>query len=160
MRRHQASVRGFLAFLGCPSALLDDLTQDVFLSVLSTGFEDRGPASTAAYLRRVAYHLVLKVVRRERRQVTLADPEGAEAAWVSYEADDGGTGYRLALRECLRRLTARAREVLRLRYGESVQRTAIAESLGLSEAGVKSILVRSRRRLRDCIEARTLEGAG
>jgi RNA polymerase sigma-70 factor (ECF subfamily) len=147
-------VRSFLVFLGCPKSLLDDLVQDVFLSLLSARFEDRGPRATAAFLRQVAHHLFLKTMRRERRNVSLPEPEAAEAAWVSFEGDDNGQGYLTALRECLGRLTGRAREVLRLRYERSVNRTAIAEQLELSEAGVKSILVRARKRLKSCIESR------
>ena len=154
VRHHQVSVRSYLVFLGCPHSLLDDLVQDVFLSLLSARFEDRGPRSTLAFLRRVAHHLLLKTMRRERRNVPLWDPQAAEAAWVDFEGDDGGQGYLAALAKCLERLNGRTREVLRLRYERSVQRTAIAQGLGLSEAGVKSILVRARRRLKACVEER------
>lgn len=154
VRRHQASVRSFLVYLGCRNSLLDDLVQDVFLSLLSTRFEDRGPRATAAFLRRVAYHLFLKTTSRERRNVPLLDPEAAEVAWTGFERDDGGQHYLAALRQCLQHLTGRAREVLQLRYERSVNRTAIAEQLELSEAGVKSILVRARKRLKSCIETR------
>ena len=78
----------------------------------------------------------------------------AEAAWVDYEREDGGEGYLGALRECMRRLKGRAREVLELRYELSLRRVAIAERLGMAESGVKSVLVRARRTLRDCVEAR------
>lgn len=157
VRRHQASVRSFLVFLGCPHSLLDDLVQDVFLSLLCARFEDRGPRATAAFLRRVAHHLFLRTIRRESRNVPLRDPQAAEAAWVEFEGDDGGQSYLAALRECLERLSGRAREVLRLRYERSVRRAAIAQQLELSESGVKSILVRARRRLKACIETRRKE---
>ncbi len=51
-------------------------------------------------------------------------------------------------------MAGRAAEVLRLRYGESQRRAAIAGRLGLTESGVKSILVRTRAKLRDCVERR------
>ena len=152
VRRHQSAVRSFLLYLGCPRPLLDDLVQETFLSVLSSPFEDRGEASTAAYLRTVARHHFLKAMRRERRQPLVMDIAGAESAWVEYLGEDGGHSYLAALRECLAILRGRTAEVLRLRYGESQRRTAIATRFGLSESGVKSILVRARRRLRDCVE--------
>lgn len=153
VQRHQASVRGYLAFLGCPAHLVDDLTQDVFLSVLASPFEERAPEATAGYLRRVAHHLLLKTMDRERRRLPDLDPTVAQEAWVEFEADDDGASYLAALRLCLRRLRGRARDVLRLRYELAVPRAEIAAGLGLSEAGVKSILVRSRQRLRACIES-------
>lgn len=154
VRLHQGHLRGFLVFLGCPSSHLDDLVQDVFLSLFSVRFEDRGPAATRGFLRRIAHHLLLRAMRREQREVLLEDPSAAEAAWVEYEADDGGGSYLAALQECLQRITGRARQVLQLRYASARRRSAIAEELGLTEAGVKSILVRARRRLRACVEAR------
>ncbi len=154
VRRHQASVRGYLAFLGCPATQLDDLVQDVFLSVLSSGFEERHPGATAAYLRRAARHLLLKSLRRERLGPARVDLAAAEEAWAEFEGDDGGQAYLDALRECLGHVRDRAHDVLRMRYGGGLDRAAIAEHLQLSESGVKSILVRTRRQLRDCIERR------
>jgi RNA polymerase sigma-70 factor (ECF subfamily) len=152
--RHQDSVRGFLLFLGCPAAKVDDLVQDAFLAVLSGGFADRGDASAGAYLRKVARHLFLKSLRNEERRPRVLDLAAAEGAWTRFEGDDGGDRYLQALRHCLEGLAGRPREVLDLRYHENLQRNAIARALGLSESGVKSILVRTRQRLRDCVERR------
>ena len=149
---HQNMLRGFLRFLGCPAQLADDVCQDVFLSVFASPFEHRSEAETASYLRKVARHLYLKAMHRERRRTLSIDPDEAEAAWLSFEGDDGGSGYMEALRECLRLLTGRPAEVIRLRYHEGLRRDAIRARLGLSEGGVKSILIRTRARLRDCVE--------
>ncbi len=149
---HQATVRGFLAYLGCPAGLLDDLVQDVFLSVLASPFEDRGTNSTAAYLRTVARHLLIKALDRARREPMLEDKVGTETAWVEFERDDRGEGYLGALRECLQRAGERTQEVLRLRYASALSQAQVAEQVGLSEAGVKSILVRARKALRACVE--------
>ena len=155
MTRHQASVRGYLVFLGCPSGWLDDLTQDVFLSVLSSRFEERHPHATAAFLRRVARNLFLKALRREGRSTTLSDDFAElESAWSEFEGEDAGQSYLAALRECLQTVRGRAREVLELRYSACLRRNAIAARLELSEGGVKSILVRTRKALRGCIERR------
>jgi RNA polymerase sigma-70 factor (ECF subfamily) len=154
VRRHQAGVRGFLLFLGCPTRLLDDLTQEVFLSVLASRFEHRGPAQTAAYLRRVARHLLGKTLERESRAPAPLDERSAEDAWIRFEGEDGGQSYLDALRECLARLVGIGADVIRMRYGEGLRRPQIGASLGLTEAGVKSILVRTRARLRQCVERR------
>lgn len=154
VRDHQGSIRGYLVFLGCRSDRVDDLVQDTFLSVLSSSFEHRSAASTSAYLRKVARHLHLKSREREQRQLTLAEWGGVELAWIEFEADDGGQGYLNALRECLRSVRGRPHEVLQMRYAQSLQLAVIATRLELTESGIKSILVRTRRKLRDCIERR------
>ena len=154
VRRHQASVRGYLAYLGCPGSWLDDLVQDVFLSVLSSRFEDRGEARAAAFLRTVARHLLLKSFSRRRREPPVVDLIGAEVAWQEYEGTDEGDTYLRALRECLNRSSRRTQDVLRLRYDATLSQTEIAERLGMGVSGVKSVLVRGRKALRECIERR------
>ena len=154
VRRYQGRVRGFLSFLGCPPDRLDDMVQDVFLSFLSSRFQEKNEASTVAFLRTVARNLWLKTLERERRRAPLADLAAAEAAWVEFEAEDGGSAYLDALRGCLEGLQERSREVLGLRYRGGLVPGAIAERLGLKESGVKSILVRAKRRLRECVEER------
>jgi RNA polymerase sigma-70 factor (ECF subfamily) len=154
VRRHQAAIRGYLAYLGCPAGLLDDLVQDVFLSVLSSRFEDRGEARAAAFLRTVARHLLLKTLSRSRREPPVVDFVGAEAAWHEYEGGDEGETYLLALRECLGRSSRRTQEVLRLRYAAALSQNEIADRIGMGVAGVKSVLVRGRKALRECIERR------
>lgn len=152
MRHHEPSVRGFLRFMGCPTDLLDDLVQDVFLSVLASSFEERNERSTSAFLRRVARNLLLKALGRQRREPLLGDLSLSEDSWVEFEAEDGGRAYVDALRGCFGLLAPRASEVLQLRYDKKLGGAAIAQHMGLKEAGVKSILVRAKKRLRDCIE--------
>lgn len=154
VHRHQSSVRGFLCYLGCPAGMLDDLVQEVFLSFLSSRFQELGEASTSAFLRKVARHLFLKAMQRERRSPIVLDAAGAELAWVEFEGEDGGERYLTALRACLARLRGKAAEALGLRYRAGLSQAAIATELALSESGVKSLLVRARRKLRDCVERR------
>lgn len=155
VRAHQARVRGFLVFLGAPPHLLDDLVQDVFVSVLaSPTFEDRGEEASAAYLRKAARHILLKTMLRERRAPLLADLDAAESAWVEYDAEDGGSSYLEALKACVARLTGKSAQVIELRYRAGLKRSAIGERMGLGEAGVHSLLIRTRRWLRGCVERR------
>lgn len=151
---HQTMVRGFLRFLGCPGHLVDDVCQDVFLSVLAAPFEQRSTEQSAAYLRKVARHLFLKTMQRERRRPLPLDPAAAESAWLTFAGEDAGDGFLVALKDCVGQLTGRPAEVIRLRYAEGLQRDAIRSRLGLSEGGVKSILIRTRARLRECVERR------
>ena len=154
VQTHEARLRAYLSYLGCPARQLDDLVQDTFLSVLSADFEERTDASTAAFLRTVARNLLYKALRRERREPPMADPALVESVWVEYESDDRGAGYLDALRECFSALGERASDVLRLRYHNRLGGAAIAGRIGMTEAGVKSILVRSKKKLRGCIERR------
>jgi RNA polymerase sigma-70 factor (ECF subfamily) len=154
VQRHQGTVRGYLLFQGCPPHLVDDLAQDVFLAFLRSSFEHRAEAATAAFLRKIARHLFLKSMERERRAPAVMDEDAAEAAWVEFEADDGGRSHVQAMHDCVQKLRGRAAEVIALRYREGLRRTTIAERLGLSESGVKALLIRARTSLRQCVERR------
>ena len=154
VRAHAEALRRYLRLHGCDPALADDLAQETFMHALVKPFEDRGPAATAAYLRSVARFRFLEHQRSlgKRREVELERAADAvDAVWSANERDDEGEGYCEALRECLKRLTGRARKALRLRYGESMSRSQIAVELGLAENGLKTLLQRSRAGLRDCI---------
>ncbi len=61
---------------------------------------------------------------------------------------------RTYLAECLRRLTEKARKVVRMKYLEALSVAKVAERLGKSIGAIEMILVRARRALRDCIERR------
>lgn len=155
VRAHEGDLRGFLRYLGCPSAEVDDLLQETFLTFLSARFEERDDRSTARFLRSIARHLFLKSLRRRDRQPPSLDLEAAESVWARFQDDGGGAPYLDALRRCLGALQGRAKEALELRYASGMARSAIADRLELSESGVHSILVRARRRLRECVARRT-----
>lgn len=155
VRAHQGELRGFLRYLGCPASEVDDLLQEVFLTFLSAGFEERDARSTARFLRSIARHLFLKSLRRRESRPRLEDLEAAESVWVRFHEDGGGAPYLDALRRCLDVLQGRAREALELRYTGGLGRGAIAARLDLTESGVHSILVRARKRLRECVARRT-----
>ena len=151
---HQGALRGYLAYLGCPRGLLDDLVQETFLSFLTAQFEDRGESATSSYLRAIARHLFLKGLRRKRIEPLAMDLAAAEEVWAEHESEDGGEAYLEALELCWEGLESKARHTLELRYRSGLGRMDIARTLGMGESGVHSILVRAKRRLRACIERR------
>lgn len=153
VREHQSAVRGFLRYLGCPSRSVDDIAQETFLTFLSARFEQRSERSTARYLRSIARHLFLKSLRRLDRDPPSLDLDAAEAAWVRYHEDERGP-YLEALRGCLAGLKGKAQRALKLRYDSDLGQADIAQRLELSESGVHSLLVRARRKLRECVEGK------
>lgn len=154
VRHHQGSVRGYLTYLGCPRDWRDDLVQDTFVALFGARFELRADAATAGYLRKVARHLFLKRRAREDRGLPLDELEPLELAWTEFAAEDGGQGTEDALRLCLAELEGRPAEVVRRHYAGGEPLAGIASALGLEVASVKSLLLRTRARLRACIERR------
>ena len=83
----------------------------------------------------------------------IEDLDAAEAAWVDHDEDDRNSD-RDALGECLESLTERSRRALDLFYREGAGRSLIADVLGLTVDGVKTLMRRAREALRACIRRR------
>lgn len=146
-----ASVRRYLRFLGCRDDELADLAHDAMLAGLARWLADDLPV---AWLLATARNLFRKQLRTQRRRRELLDLERLDGLWLEQVSDGTGEAMAAALRECLAGLPERSREVLRLRYGEELEREAIAARVGLSGEGVKSLLTRCREALAACVRRR------
>ena len=155
VRSQQGGLRHYLLALGCPESQVDDFLQDSFLRFLSQDIEDRGEQASGAYLRKIARNSYFQALRRQRRRPEVIDLAAAELACARYEGRDHGDSYQQSLTDCLARLGERSRRSLTLRYQENMTREEIGRELGLGESGVKSLLQRARRFLRECIDGRS-----
>jgi RNA polymerase sigma-70 factor, ECF subfamily len=151
MAEHQADVWHFLRYLGCESALADDLTQETFLYVLRKPITEISRAATSTYLRRAARSLLIDRLRRQRREVAL-DLDVLEQAWA--EMTPGGrSDERLeALRRCLEKLAERSRHAVELKYAQECTEAQVAAAMGTSPGAAKALLKRARGQLRECVE--------
>jgi len=151
---HQASVWRYLRALGCDASLADDLTQETFLEVMRKPFTYYNDQASAAYLRRVAHNLFISFRRRAGKVAFIEKVEDFEQAWMRWAGFDGGNKAIEALEECFKRLTPRAQQALRMRFGDEASRQAIAETLSISEHGAKNLMQRAKNQLRDCVESK------
>ena len=153
VQEHERLVRAYLRSLGCPEDRVDDLAQETFLRLFARPAEGLERPALRAYLRTTARNLFLGSLRREAPGRPLAtELAPVDRAWHEYERGDGGSTYLEALRGCLETLPVRTRDVLRMRYGSGTSRDAIAAQTRLTVGGVKSLILRGKERLRDCIE--------
>lgn len=154
--RHQKGVWRYLRMLGCDAATADDLTQETFLKVLGReNFVHVNDAATASYLRRTAHNLMVSMVRKCSRLQLTDSSDILDDVWNRWAgADLTGDEAVDALRECLQRLTKRARLALSLRYRQEASRVAIGEALGITEHGARNLMQRAKKQLRTCVENR------
>ena len=150
---HQGPIWRYLRFLGCSPSEADELTQDTFVAVVGRSLHCFGAPAARAYLRRVARNAFLKH-RQNARETSTEDLDALDSAFDWFVREDDGEHVLAALRSCLERLDARGREVLKLRYTDQMDRSAIGKRLGLSAHGVKSMLHRNYARLRTCLQRR------
>ncbi len=150
---HYLGVWRYLRAIGCPIHLADDLAQETFVAVLRKPFQQTSEHSTSAYLRRVAFHLLLEY-KRKFGSVGLTDQaELLDQYWTRWAgADASGDRMIDALKECFQRLSARAQKSLRMRFEDQATRERIAAELQITENGVKNLQQRAKAQLRQCLE--------
>jgi len=152
IQTYQAGVWRYLRALGCEAALADDLTQDTFLALLQRPFQDVSPAATSAYLRKTALNLLISHQRRSGRVRATENIEQLDQQWLRWAGDDEGETTLAHLRDCLSRLTVRARQALEMRFRAESSRSEIALQLGITEHGAKNLMQRAKQQLRECVE--------
>ncbi|NUQ34168.1 MAG: sigma-70 family RNA polymerase sigma factor [Planctomycetaceae bacterium] len=160
MRTHQAGVWRYLRFLGCERALAEDLTQETFLAILDSDFTPVEDKATAAYLRNRARFLFLNSVRRKKIEINAREVMAADAIWEQRTAGGDIDGYLDAMKRCLESAEERTKQALEMRFGERAPVEEIAKTLGLQYAGVKTLLLRAKAWLKNCIERRLRAGSG
>jgi RNA polymerase sigma-70 factor (ECF subfamily) len=154
IQAYQAGIWRYLRALGCESSLAEDLTQDTFLAVLQRPFNDVSPAATSAYLRKTALNLLISHERRAGRMRPVENIEQLDRTWTRWAGDDDGEMALNHLRECLERLTDRARMALEMRFRGEASRTEIAAVLEITEHGAKNLMQRAKQQLRECVEGK------
>lgn len=155
VHQHQAGLRSYLRWLGAAGDVAEDLVQDTFVTALTQPPVERNAPATAAWLRTVARHLLLRELRAAGRRGRAVELDEAAAAWERHlgGADDGDA-FRAALRACLGGLTPRQGEAMRLRYCDDLPVATVGERMGISAGGAETLLRRLRAVLRACIERR------
>jgi RNA polymerase sigma-70 factor (ECF subfamily) len=151
VERHQVALWRFLRALGSSALEAEELAQDTFVAVLERPFVEIDARATAAYLRTVAKHLLLKRRRAAGRNL-VAGVADLETAFVAACEHDGGASYADALRACVASLPERSRELLERHYGAGTSRRDLAATYAMSEDGIKTWLRRVRASLRQCVE--------
>lgn len=128
----------------------EDIAQEAFLAAWSNLRNLRNPASFLPWLRQVTRNQAHLWQREHHREIAdeatvAAAPDARPSASEALIADE----ERRVLAEVLDQLPDDAREVLILYYREQSSTRHVAELLGLSEAGVRQRLSRSRTMLRE-----------
>lgn len=153
VRDHQAGVWRYLRYLGADPPEADDLTQETFLALARSGFVEQTTAQTNVYLRTTARRQLLMLRRTQRRRINTVDLDAADAVWgQAFEDANPWEDHLEAARGCVEKLDGRAKRAIDLAYRQGEGREAMAEKLAMKPDGVKTLLRRTRAKLRECIE--------
>jgi RNA polymerase sigma-70 factor, ECF subfamily len=146
----------FLAATGDPG-LAEDLVQDVFAEAIRSAERFDPARSMGAWLRGIARNLLLMNHRDSKRRLLSLDPAvlgRLDAAAARVEALHAVPDYadvrRTILRDCMKSLPERSRQVLDLKYREGRDSRTISKTTGLQVGAVDMLLSRIRRALQEC----------
>lgn len=153
VRKHQVGLWRFLRSAGCDAALAEELTQDALLVALRRDVATRQERTAAAFLRTTARNLWMKRRHSDRRRAELLI-DAAEQLWQSDAANDDGDQLLDALQRCVAELPERSRTAIARSYRDGASRQEMATDLNLTEHGVRNMMQRIRKALRECIERR------
>lgn len=151
-QRWQGSVYRYSLRMSGSVELAEDITQDVFLTLMRDGQQYAGRGSFAAYLLTMARHSLWRRLQRERRFVELAgepDDNGEPSRENLFDAADplanlARSEMTEAVRQAVQGLPLRYREVVLLCHLHELSYAEAAEVIGCEIGTVCSRLYRAR----------------
>ena len=137
-------------------AAAEDVVQNAFLVVARKHEDFEEGTSMLAWCRGIVRLEILSHLRKYRREPTLEDRLLHDAMDGAFETHQATEAWPRAdyLRDCLARLTGRARDLIRLRYEENAKYEQIAEALNMGLEAVRKGLLRTKHQLRECVTIR------
>ena len=128
---------------------VDDIVQEAYLRMLRADVPSDDDEHLRRYLYRVTSNLIVDRWRKRRHEQGEEMMPELASPRPRYEED-------AAVAKIFAELKPRDRALLWLAYVEGDSHEEIASSLGVGRRGVKVMLFRARRRLRDLLQARGL----
>jgi RNA polymerase sigma-70 factor, ECF subfamily len=151
-QRYAAQVSRFAAFVAQPSEA-EDIAQDALIKALRSleRFDaKRGPVE--AWLWRIVVNTARDAQRRAWMRAALPERLGDETAAISVEDVAIERVSATELLGTVRRLPARDRELIALRFGADLDTAAVGEAVGLSAESARRAIGRALERLRVLIK--------
>jgi len=152
---HHMRIKGFVCALLPDFTLADDVVQETFLTITRKAHKFELGTDFLKWACSIARFKTMEARATSKNVRALSDSTlellaSAPTAMV----DDVRTDL---LKQCLVRLSPKAREAIHLRYHEDWTPAQIAQKLEWSLESAYSVLSRTRSFLRDCIEQRMKE---
>jgi RNA polymerase sigma-70 factor, ECF subfamily len=150
-----ARVVAGLAVVCGSKAVAEDVVQEALARAWEQEMEGQRVDSLAAWIRTVALNLA-----RSRRRRLLVEVRARQRLQRALETAQGSGGAldmadrQLDLVRSINRLPQRQREVVALTYFMDLDGREVAQSLGMSEGGVRALLFRARKNLASALEHR------
>jgi RNA polymerase sigma-70 factor, ECF subfamily len=152
--KNEGDLRAFIGSLIRDWNVTEDVLQDVALTAWERFDDFDGTRSFGAWARGIAVNKILRRREQNARFPVPFSPETITALSDAFDRTEGAASAGPDLEPCLERLPEKSRRLLTLRYGESLDIRQVAERLASTPDAVYKALLRVRRLIRECVEAR------
>lgn len=162
VREYQGLVAHIVFRLVRQADTVDELSQETFLRVHRRLHQFRHDSSLKAWIGRVAYTIALRHLEKQSASVpTVDDPErfARERADEDVETTLAEREAAVIVREAVDALPPLQRTIVSLYHLDELSIPEIAKITGVPAGTIKSHLFRTRRQLRETLEARLGTGA-
>ncbi len=154
MERHLQRLRSFLALRAPVPDLIDEVAHDAFVFAYQN-LGDFTEGSMQPWLRSIAHNLLRDRLKAYARESVKHERYSEMVRWeMALEAADKPVSEESDhLAACIEKLRHHQRTVLDLRYEAQLSSEEIAKRTGRSTLAVRTLLMRVRQQLRQCIES-------
>jgi len=162
--QNRQALLGFIFALTRNQHVAEEVFQEVALAILGEASAGKTVDPFLPWAREVARRRVVEYYRKTSRRdapapLTESMVELIGASFGENEEPPERDSERVSsLRRCIAQLSARARQVIQLRYTTDLGIDAIAQSVEWQAASVKVLLSKTRKILAECIRARLAAG--
>jgi RNA polymerase sigma-70 factor (ECF subfamily) len=156
---HRAMVMGYVAFIVRDAHLVEDVFQEVALTVLKKGETLDQEENFPVWVRQIARYKALNTLQKQKRAPQPVDESILNLLEDTWAAEDQAPASLAtqALLECIQKLSPRAQQLIRLRYVDCLSGKDLAERLAQPVNTVYVALSRVYRNLSACVKLRLLQ---
>jgi len=151
--QHRTSIFGYLMAHTGNYADAEDLFQDVCAYVFEKIAEYQRGTNFKAWVMTITRYKVLSYYKghSDKRRMLRLTPEIAESMAQHQTGSEGETPEAAALRNCLKELTGKKRELILGRFGKGLSCQEVARSVGWEPDSVYVALSRLKDALEECV---------
>jgi len=151
----EGDIRAFIGAIVPDRHIGDDVFQEVVLALWRDKDSYDPARSFGAWARGVAARKILQQKSQDARFPVAFAPETIQAVLDAYDRTEENSSRKAdALRECVRELPEKSRQILVFRYEEELSCQEIAIKTGRTMDAIYQLLSRIRAQLEECIRRR------
>ncbi|MFC1479512.1 RNA polymerase sigma factor, partial [Planctomycetota bacterium] len=154
IQAYQARIRAYIAGLGVPVDTVDDLAQETFIQYYNASEDKPQDAEILPWLKGIARNISFNYFRSSKRMkhYHMKAAEMLNNTKSSIEEEQEKSDVATVLHTCIEELAPKSREMVEMKYNNSLQSDRIAEKIGSTAEAIRMSLVRIRKALKKCIE--------